>query len=105
MAAMEPPDYIFPSEDLISALGLLKEKEKELPPPPPPPIIPLIRHGVNRSISCSSDEEGMEFRTMMHLKRFKRYLDRAISTEKDSVKLESHKQKLDATNSLLNMLS
>lgn len=106
MAAMEPPDYVFSSDDLILALGLLEEKEKDFPPPPPPPpIVPLMRYGATRSISCSSDEDGMDFRTMLHLKRFKRYLVRVISTEKDSAKLESYKQKLEATNSLLSMIS
>jgi hypothetical protein len=105
MAAMEPPDYIFSSEDLVSALGLLKQNEEKLPPPPIQ--IPLRRYGANRGISCSSDDDevDLDFMTFRHLTRFKAYITRLISSEKDTVKLEAHKKKLEAANNLLALVS
>ena len=107
MAAMEPPDYIFSSEDLISALGLLKQSEEKVLLPPPPIQIPLKRYGANRVISCSSDDEevDIDFLTLRHLNRFKRYITRLITIENDTVKLETHKKKLEAANNLIALLS
>jgi hypothetical protein len=105
MAAMEPPEYIFSSEDLMSALGLLKQNEEKLPPPPIQ--IPLTRYGANRAISCSSDDDevDLDFMTFRHLTRFKAYITRLMTSEKDTVKLETYKKKLEATNNLLALVS
>jgi len=107
MAAMEPPDYIFSSEDLISALGLLKQNEEKVLLPPPPIQIPLTRYGANRTISCSSDDDevDLDFLTFRHLNRFKAYITRLMTSEKDTVKLEIYKKKLEATNNLIALLS
>ena len=106
MAAMEPPDSIFSSGDLISALGLLKEDTLSHAPLMPRNS-PLIRYGVTRNLSCSSDDEKIDydFVTFRHLNRFKAYITRLMTTEKDAVKLEAHKKKLEATNNLLALVS
>ena len=107
MAAMEPPDYVFSSEDLISALGLQQQNEEKLTRLPPPIHIPLIRYGANRSVSYSSDDERIDFDfiTFRHLTRFKAYITRLMTNEKDTVKLETYKKKLEATNNLLALVS